>query len=80
MGLALGAVILLAQSVVANDSPPCSNPSVRREWRSLPPEERAEWMAAVKVAHPHASPMHITDTSGIVSQLYASQLFFDSKL
>ena len=27
----------------------CYNPSVRREWRSLFPHERAEWIAAVKV-------------------------------
>ena len=51
LGLALASVTLLVQAAAANNGSPCSNPTVRREWRSLPPEERAAWMAAVKVEH-----------------------------
>ena len=45
--VALAAAALLGPSVTAKTH--CSNPSVRREWRSLAPHERAEWMTAVKV-------------------------------
>lgn len=47
VSLAIAASTLLGLSVTADYSP-CANPSVRREWRSMPREERAEWMAAVK--------------------------------
>jgi len=58
--LALAAVTLLGQPVTAR--PRCSDPSVRREWRSLAPDERAEWIAAIKVnTCEHAS--RVTDTS-----------------
>jgi len=46
--LALAATILLGQPVFAQLS--CI-PSVRREWRSLTPSERSEWIDAVKVKH-----------------------------
>jgi len=46
--LALAAAILLGQPVFAERR--CI-PSVRREWRSLTPSERAEWIDAVKVKH-----------------------------
>jgi len=45
--LAFAAVTLFGQSVIARSR--CSHPSVRREWRSLAPHERAEWITAVKV-------------------------------
>jgi len=45
--LAFATVTLFGQSVTARSR--CSHPSVRREWRSLAPHERAEWVAAVKV-------------------------------
>ena len=45
--LAFAAITLFGQSVTAQER--CSDPSVRREWRSLTPHERAEWIAAVKV-------------------------------
>jgi len=48
--LAFAAVTLFGQSVTAQER--CSDPSVRREWRSLAPHERAEWIAAVKVTPP----------------------------
>jgi len=44
--LALAATILLGQPVFAEQR---CKPSVRREWRSLTPRERAEWIDAVKV-------------------------------
>lgn len=50
--LAIAASTLLGLSVTAGFYKPCENPSVRREWRSMPPEERAEWLAAVKVERP----------------------------
>jgi len=58
--LALVAVTLFTQSVTAR--PRCSHPSVRHEWRSLAPHERAEWIAAVKV-NPWEHASRITDTS-----------------
>ena len=45
--LAFAAVALFGQPVIARER--CSDPSIRREWRSLTPHERAEWIAAVKV-------------------------------
>jgi len=45
VNLAVAASVLLALSVTAA---PCENPSIRREWRSMPREERAQWIAAVK--------------------------------
>ena len=48
-GLTLVAATLLRLSMTAEAG--CSNPSVRREWRTLAPHERAEWIAAVKVRH-----------------------------
>jgi len=44
--LALAAATLLGQPVFAG--PRCT-PAVRREWRSLTPSERADWIDAVKV-------------------------------
>ena len=44
---ALAAAALLGPPVIAQTH--CDNPSVRREWRSMPPQERAEWIDAVKV-------------------------------
>ena len=45
--LALAAVTLFGQSAAAHTQ--CDNPSVRREWRTLSADERAEWIDAVKV-------------------------------
>ena len=59
--LAIAASTLLGLSVAANFYEPCSNPSVRREWRSMPVEERAEWLAAVKVNHPLSMLLRGTD-------------------
>jgi len=50
--LVLAAATLLGTSVVGQAG--CVNPSVRREWRSMPPQERAEWINAVKVGFPGA--------------------------
>lgn len=47
--LALAAATLLGQSVIAQAA--CLNPSVRREWRSLSDQGRAEWISAVKVKY-----------------------------
>jgi len=58
--LAFAAVTLFVQSVTARSR--CFDPSVRREWRSLTPHERAEWIAAVKV-NPSGRASRITDTS-----------------
>ena len=64
VSLALVAVTLFGQPATALER--CSDPSVRREWRSLTLHERAEWIAAVKVNHPkHAS--RIADTSSLPS-------------
>ena len=62
--LALAAATLLGQSATAQEH--CSNPSVRREWRSLTPHQRAEWITAVKV-NPTEHPSPITDTLLLVS-------------
>ena len=45
--LALVAAALLGQSAATRTR--CSNPSVRREWRAMSPDERAGWINAVKV-------------------------------
>jgi len=58
--LALAVVTLFGQPVTARAR--CSDPSVRREWRSLTPHERAGWIAAVKV-NPSEHASRITDTS-----------------
>jgi len=58
--LAFAAGTLFGQSVTARER--CSDPSVRREWRSLAPHERAEWIAAVKV-NPSKYASRVTDTS-----------------
>lgn len=62
VSLALVASTFLGQSVTAHYYKPCSNPAVRREWRSMPREERAEWMAAVKVNHPLDMFLEESDT------------------
>ncbi|KAF9778931.1 Di-copper centre-containing protein [Thelephora terrestris] len=59
---AIAASTLLGLSVSANLYQPCLNPSVRLEWRSMPAEERAEWLAAVKCLnnvdyYPHNSSL-----------------------
>ena len=74
VGPAVAAVALLVQFVAADDSGPCSNPSVRREWRDLPAQERADWMAAVKVRYPPTfdSRRRMTDTSTTVPEQLAS--------
>ena len=46
-GLAFAAVALFGQPATAQAR--CSDPSVRHEWRSLTPHQRAEWITAVKV-------------------------------
>ena len=58
--LAFAVVTLFAQPVTAQSR--CSNPSVRREWRSLTSDERAEWITAVKVS-PSEYASRVTDTS-----------------
>ena len=57
--LTIAAATLLGQSATAQAH--CSNPSVRREWRSLTPHQRAEWITAVKV-NPTEHPSPIADT------------------
>lgn len=56
----LATATLLGLSVAAKTH--CFNPSVRREWRSLAPFERAEWITAVKVKHPTGHSSRVTDT------------------
>jgi len=75
--VALAAVTLLGQSVTAQKR--CPNPSVRREWRSLPSHERAEWINAIKVKNSagHSSPVANASPCP-VSQHVAPQLFFDA--
>jgi len=76
--LALAAATLFGQPISAK--PHCT-PSVRREWRSLTPGERVEWIDAVKVEH---VPFGVTLTEltlpRAVSQQAASQLFFGADL
>ncbi|KAF9649244.1 Di-copper centre-containing protein, partial [Thelephora ganbajun] len=59
----------------------CSNPSVRREWRSLAPEERAEWIAAVKCLNtlPHDSSLVPTfnTTYTAIPPINTSSSYFD---
>ena len=57
--LAFAAVTLFGQPVTAQSH--CSNPSIRREWRSLTLRERAEWISAVKV-NPSEYVSRTTDT------------------
>jgi hypothetical protein len=48
--LAVARVLLLSilvSAVAGNNS--CQEPKVRREWRALEPDERAEWIDAVNV-------------------------------
>ena len=44
---ALSAVV--RQQSPVNVSQECTNPVVRREWRSLSPDERQQWLDAIKV-------------------------------
>jgi len=59
VALRVAAVTLLGQSVTAQTH--CPNPSVRREWRSLPSHERAEWINAVKVKNPAGHSSRVAD-------------------
>jgi hypothetical protein len=68
--LALAAATLLEQSVTAQTR--CSNPAVRREWRSLAPHERAEWIAAVKVKHQLSNLLTNLTLPSLVSRRVAS--------
>jgi len=76
--LAFAAATLLGQHISAN---PRCKPSVRREWRSLTPGERAEWIDAVKVKHVQLVVV-LTELTlpRTVPQQAASQLFFGADL
>ena len=65
--LAIVAATLCGQSVTAKVQ--CSNPSVRREWRTLTSDERAEWIDAVKV-NPTEHPSRTTDIPASVFKHY----------
>ena len=72
--LALAAAILFGQSVATQAR--CSNPSVRREWRSLTPHERTEWISAVKVTlAEHASLMTDTSLSSVFTRYLTTLLW-----
>lgn len=71
---------LLGQSVTAHFHPPCLNPSVRREWRSMPREERAEWLAAVKVIPLLDMFLGELTLPCVVPEPLASQLFSGANL
>ena len=74
VGLAVAVVTLLVQSVAADNSGHCSNPSVRREWRNLLAQERTDWLAAVKVRYPLALDYRrrMTDAQTTVPEQLAS--------
>jgi len=73
--LVLAAATLFGSSVVAQTG--CVNPSVRREWRSMPPQERAEWIDAVKVGVWEQRVSHVTDDStSSVSTPYLTTLLW----
>ena len=72
--LAFAVVTLFGLPVTARSR--CSHPSVRSEWRSLTPHERAEWITAVKVNHSEYAS-RITDTSlPSVSTCYPTTLLW----
>jgi len=76
--LTLAAAILLGQPVFAQSS--CT-PSVRREWRSLTPSERTEWIDAVKVKHSVQRHSRKTDASApSVSTGYLTALLWSRPL
>ena len=72
--LVLAAAALAGPSVVAQKG--CTNPSIRREWRSMSPQERAEWIDAVKVEHPLRGPHVTNDASSSVSTTYPTTLLW----
>ncbi|KAI0056310.1 Di-copper centre-containing protein [Artomyces pyxidatus] len=41
------AIVVAALCVIRSAATPCVEPSVRREWRAMPVEERADWIRAV---------------------------------
>lgn len=57
-GLASAAATPLGQSVIAH--PRCVNPSIRREWRSMSPQQRAGWIDAVKVGTLNAGSLYLS--------------------
>jgi len=73
--LALAASTLLGPSVVAQKR--CTNPYARREWRSMPPQERADWINAVKVGASNIGPVPLsplTTSTSSVSTNYPTTL------
>ena len=42
-------LVLLLAFIATVRAAPCTEPRVRREWRSISEAEREEWVAAVKV-------------------------------
>ncbi|KAH7870975.1 Di-copper centre-containing protein [Lentinula edodes] len=67
----LGVLLSGALLVVSNDAQ-CTNPTVRREWRTLSRDERAAWISAVKclAANPH-NPDLIATVNSSISQIPA---------
>lgn len=81
VGLALATIGLFLRPVAAVNKT-CQNPTVRREWRSLPPQERAQWITAVKVNCPlRMSPVNVQLIPACaVPKKHPPQLFFDTLL
>jgi hypothetical protein len=62
------AVISILLLIVGVHGRRCSNPAVRREWRTLSRSERADWINAVKVTIFFCAPVvHLTQTSNSAS-------------
>ena len=67
--LAIAAATIFWQPITATVH--CYNPSFRHEWRSLNPNQRAEWITAVKV-NPTEHPSPTTHTLPPVSSYATS--------
>jgi len=80
-GLVLAAATLLGQSVAADAGTKCTKLSVRREWRSMPPHERADWISAVKCLNtlPHNSSLvpTLNTTFAAIPPINTSSSYFD---
>ena len=69
---------LLLASITTVHAVPCSEPRIRREWRSISEAEREEWVAAVKVFFVEWSRFFMAAERGLVSQSGAPQVGFDT--
>ncbi|KAL1753706.1 hypothetical protein FB107DRAFT_217193 [Schizophyllum commune] len=83
LALLVGAAPVLSavvrQQSPVNVSQECTNPVVRREWRSLSPDERQQWLDAIKcmASLPHTDDLVVDVGKGDIGPINASGSYYD---